>query len=90
MIRVLRIMGQLERTAVKHVHGIVSYQRRHGPAVRVQVVRRERMIVIRSRGCVVVGTTGRARLIVLEPLAGDVLEDLQISCEVRNYLFDAR
>jgi hypothetical protein len=69
---------------------IVRYRCRPRAAHGLHVVRHNAIIVIRPKRGVIVGRTGRETLIVMETVAGDIVENLQISCEVGNYLNEAR
>ena len=81
---------QLERTASDEMDRIVRHRLRHRAGRGLHVFRHDAIIVIRPKRGVIVGRTGRETLVVLDAVARDVVEDLQISCEVRNYLNEAR
>ena len=81
---------QLERAASGEMDRIVRHQLRHWACRGVHVIRRETKIVIRSQRRVVVGRTRRETVIVFDAVAGDVVEDLQISCEMGNDFDEAR
>ncbi len=89
-ILVLRTVGQFERTGPGEMHEIVGHQFRHRPCERLHVVRHDAIIVTRPKRGVIIGRTRRKTLVVLNSIAGDIVEDLQISCEVRNYFYEAR
>ena len=89
-ILVLRTVEQLERAAPEEMDRIVRHQFRHRARRSLHVVGHEAIIVIRPQRRVVAGRTGRETLIVCDAVAGDVVEDVQISCEVGNYFNEAR
>jgi len=89
-IVVLRTMEQLERVAPEEMDRIVRHQFRHRAGRGLHVVRHDAIIVIRSQRRVVAGRTRRETVIVFDAVAGDVVEDLQISCEVGNDFNEAR
>src|SRR2546429_8564887 len=83
-------MEQLERKASGEMGRTVRHQFRHGASRRVHVVRREPIIVSWPQRRVIVGRTVRETVIVLDAVAGDILENLQISCEVGDNFNKAR
>ncbi len=89
-LRWRQIAQMLDRIKAGQMKRIVRYRVRRRACEDVHVVRRERMIVIGTRRGVVIRRAGHQGLIVLDAVAGDVLKDPQITCEMRNDFDEAR
>jgi hypothetical protein len=80
----------LDRMNAGQMSRVVRNQFRNRACQRFHVVRREGRIVNGPKRGVVIRRAGPEGLIIFDPVAGDVLKDLQISCEMRNDFDEAR